>query len=322
MLRINQKFITNRLTVRQKVRLVQIRDRVRFRLKRLLHPSIAKETVCEDISPLFVLGSNRSGASLCTLMLSQHPDLEGIFGSDDIEHRVGESGHASNSVEANHIWSILNNPDHDLTLGENVLWGLPDFVSKLYIPSVGKTERAQLIHELRAVRKTDFIPLIDNNLNIFRIPLIKSLFPNAKFVLITRDYQSYIDSCSDKWSRDREVGIFASDSFIDSPHIGLHWFMINSIALYDLKKHAPDDYFLIKLEDLHGGKDNRAQIINNVFQFAGLESVELEDNVFRESLAHVLSTGDQVIDRINSLVGELIDYENALSHPSSDETTT
>jgi hypothetical protein len=98
--------------------------------------------------------------------------------------------------------------------------------------------------------------------------------------------------------------------------------MINSIALYDLKKHAPDDYFLIKLEDLHGGKDNRAQIINNVFQFAGLESVELEDNVFRESLAHVLSTGDQVIDRINSLVGELIDYENALSHPSSDETTT
>ena len=275
----------------------------------MLHPKIVNETRCDNLTPLFVLGSNRSGASLCTLMISQHPDIEGIFGGENTDHHLGRSGHASNQVEANHIWSILNNANHDLTQGENVLWGLPDFISKLYITSVPDTDRAQLIHELRAARKTDLMPLIDNNLNILRIPLIKSLFPRAKFVLITRDHQSYIDSCSHKWAKDREVGIFANDSFIAHPHIGLHWLMINSIALYDLKKYAPGDYFQIKLEDLHGSRAQRMKIINSVFEFAELKATDLDDNIFQESLAHVLSTGDQIIDKIDNLVEELINYE-------------
>ena len=184
-----RKVIGSSLSNRRKAKVRQSIDRSRFAMRTLIRAKSVNKLVCSGLAPIFVVGSNRSGASLCTLMLSKHPDIEGMFHQDPDSRLVAEDGHARNSVESDHIWRILNNPDHDLTQGENVLWGLPDFVSKLYIKTVPDTDKKQLIDELMAARKTDKPPLINNNLNILRIPLIKEIFPKARFVLVTRDYR-------------------------------------------------------------------------------------------------------------------------------------
>ena len=38
-----------------------------------------RETEDIDLTPIFIVGTNRSGTSMVTSLLSQHPDLEGIF---------------------------------------------------------------------------------------------------------------------------------------------------------------------------------------------------------------------------------------------------
>jgi len=322
LLRKIRKLIPDRIANKHKIKLAHLRERARFAARSLLHPGSVNSTVCHDLAPIFVVGSNRSGASLCTVMLSKHPRIEGIFEGEQTDHLMGQDGHSSNRVGANHLWGILSNPDHDLSQGENILWGLPSFISKIYVESVSNTDRKMLINQLLSLRKTGHVPLIMDSLNILRIPLIKQLFPNAKFVLVTRDHRSYIESCSDKWTKDREIGVFSPTSYIDHPHIGLHWLLINATGLYDLRKYAEGDYIHIKLENLHGDESTRIEAINRVFNFLNLEPMEIEDSSFDQSFAHVLSTDDQTIEVIDRLVCDLIEFERATTGNPSDPSLT
>lgn len=310
-----RKLVTDRLSDSRKGKLLQQRARARFALHKLLGKDSGNELVASTIAPIFVIGTNRSGASVCTLMLSKHPEIEGIFQGVETSHQIGASGHAANRVEANHIWRSLARPDFDITQGESILWGLPESISRVYIGSVSEGEKRQLIDELLAARATTKIPLVMNSHNVFRIPLIKGLFPEARFVLMTRDHESFIKSGKHKWTTDREVGVLGPDSYIDYPHIGLHWLLINAIALYDLKKYAPADYIHIKLQDLHGTAVERTEIINRVFGFLGLDSIEMLDDVFDDGFIFTRSEGSGEIDVLSLLVNNLFDYENGLDQP-------
>ena len=282
-------------------------------MRRLLGRDRANNSVASEIAPIFVIGTNRSGSSLCTLMLSKHPDIEGIFRSTETGHRIGADGHSYSGAEANHIWQGLIRLDYDITRGESVLWGLPESITKVYVGSVPEGERRQLVDELLCARSTSKIPLVMNSHNVFRIRLIKELFPKARFVYMTRDHKSFITSGKHKWTADREVGVLRSDSYIDYPHIGLHWLLINSIALYDLKKYAPKDHIRIKLQDLQGEESVRKGTINRVIDFLELDPMESPGGVFDDAFIFTHSQDTEEIDVLNDLVNNLFDYEHELT---------
>ena len=303
------RFITRKLTSRG------MRNRLRLVLRSLIyHVRIDRRHdigLAQRLAPIFVIGTNRGGTSLCSYIISMHPQVEGIFSGEE-GPRIHVDGHVSGYGESGHIWQSLNNPDHDIAEGEGFLFGLPSSVSKVYVRSASHALKVQLISELMSARATNNIPLIKLNHNLFRVPLIKELFPKARFVLITRGYRSYITSGKDKWGADREKGVISADSYIDYPHIGLHWLLANSIAFYDLKKYAKDDHVHIKLEDLHSEKSVRDEAISRVFRFLNLDPLEIPDAVFNDSYIYTRAESEADIDIINRLVGDLIDFETSL----------
>ena len=292
--------------LRSKVRLT-FHD-VSHRVKAYL---IDNREIARQISPIFVIGANRSGTSLCTQILSMHPEIEGIFDGPQ-SFSVQGDGHSSGFGEAHHIWQSLNNPKYDPRKGEGTLWGLPSFVSNIYVSSVSDRNKRQLINELIDARKTDKIPLIKWSHNVLRIPLIKELFPTARFVFITRDHKSHMESFMHKYKMATDLGNLSTGSHIDYPHIGLHWLLINTIASYDLRKYAKDDYIHIKLPDLHGEKTVRTGTMNQVFEFLNLEPIEVDDGVYDNPFIYMRSQNETDIDIISKMVGELIDYETSL----------
>ena len=66
-----------------------------------------------------------------------------------------------------------------------------------------------------------------------RLKLIKKIFPNAKKIILNiRSYKDFISSNLHKWSVDKRYSkIFNKNK----PDIGLHWYILNSIALYHLE---------------------------------------------------------------------------------------
>lgn len=311
-----REFVSKRLSSRRKQELRRLFHKSRFLIRTLIRASGVNRHVQSGLPVIFVLGGNRSGTSLCNYIISCHPAVELITNNKEA-FSIKADGHSSGYGEASHIWRSLIDPDYDATRGEGLLWALPSFISKLYVDSVSSVDKKRLIDELLAHRTSDRIPLVKANQNSLRIPLIKELFPKARFVLITRDYKSFIESGRHKWTKDIELLPGFADNHIDYPHIGLHWMMVNSIALYDLKKHAKEDYFHIKLEELQGERSVRLQAIEKVFRFLDLPPVEITDeSVFDSSYRHIRSKPDNDIDTINSLIDDLIDYESSLVHRS------
>ena len=241
-----------------------------------------------------------------------HQEIEGIFDGGPQAPSMAPDGHSMGYGEAGHIWRSLTPSNYDHGKGESALWGLPGYVSKFYTSSVSQRLRRQLINEVMDARRTNLIPLIKLNHNVFRIPLIKDLFPKARFVYISRDHKSYIESNKHKWARDIETGQSSPDSYVDYPHIGLHWLLINTITLYDLRKYAEGDYFHIQLQELQGEKQARVQVLDRMFTFLGLEPIEIDDGVFDSSFVYRQSEDESDIQSVSAMVDELIDFENSL----------
>ena len=310
------KLMVNRLSRHNEIKLVRLHKKITSNLRDLTRHHRKERTdsgqIAQRLAPIFVIGTNRCGASLCTLMLSMHPQIEGIFPDGPPGHRITNDGHASSGAEANHIWQTLNNPDYNVTKGEAMMWGLPSFISKIYVNSTSAANKRRLINELISARRTDNIPLIMNSHNVFRIALIKDLFPKARFILVTRDHKSFIESCKHKWTVDMEIGVVGPESYVDYPHIGLHWLLINTIALYDLRKHAGEDFIHVKLEDLQGEKSVRLETIGSILRFLNLEPVEVDDSVFDDAYIYLRSENESEIDTISRVVSDLIDFERSL----------
>lgn len=295
------------ITTRVKSRIRRLRERVKYGI-------VGKDNsrLAQDLRPIFVIGANRSGTSLCALSLSMHPELEGIF-DDNTPTRptIFSNGHTLGYAESTHIWRDLNKISENTAKGEGMMWGLPHVMSSLYVNSVGRADEKRLINELLSARSTSLTPLIKDQANVFRIPLIKKLFPKARFVFLSRDHKSFIESCKHKWEADRETGV-VPDRLVDVPHIGLHWLLVNTIALYDLKKYAPDDFIHLRLQDFQAEKSVRTAMLNRMFDFLDLDPIDIDDSLFSDDFIYVRSTDASHIDTVSELVEDLIDYELSL----------
>jgi len=202
------------------------------------------------MDPLFVIGANRSGTSLMTSLLSQHPEIEGIFKSDDIE------------VKNNHTLPYCDTPDELWNVHPNTfsshLWALPKHISTVYQePTVEEGIKLSFNAALDKYRKTDKIPLIKKPKCSLQIGLIKSVHPDAKFILMIRNIETYVVSCVHNW------GEHADD-------VKMHWHNIYSVALQDLKRYADGDYAIVNYEQLLN-ENSAAGMMDNLHGFIGVE---------------------------------------------------
>ena len=78
-----------------------------------------------------------------------------------------------------------------------------------------------------------------------RLKLIKKIFPKARIIFNIRSYKDFIRSNLNKNFNDKRFGKIFKD---EDPDIGLHWTIINNIALYQLEKYFKDNilFFFMK----------------------------------------------------------------------------
>lgn len=253
----------------------------------------------KQIEPVFVVGANRSGTSLITYILSQHPKLEGLFKTNKIS--IDDVGHIRGYCESGHIWTFLKVAYRKRKKNKQLpLWSLPNYLSTIYKNKVsGKFQCYLLVAAILKYRKTNKIPLIKDNYNTLRVGLIKQVFPKARFVFIYRESCNYITNGLHKWTYDKSGAPFN----YSEPRIGLHWYLVNTIALYDLETYAKNDYAVIKLEDINNDESICYKALDNL-----LHGIRLEQYYF--DLSEIRFNKGKQVDGIDMDPEKIIDLVN------------
>ncbi|WP_127717839.1 sulfotransferase [Halobacteriovorax sp. HLS] len=248
-----------------------------IKIKRLISLFFVKRVFKDisdvDFSPVFIIGTNRSGTSITSSLLSQHPQLEGLF-HGNITNKMGTNGHSIGFCESSHIWSFLEDTNSDFYTrsNEGALWGHPKHISKYYMDGNSKIFSSVILANLiQKFRKTKLDPLIKDQWNMLRIGFIKKYIPSARFILVYRDYEKYIKSCSHKWQQDK--------IHISTPNIGLHWLNLNNTAIFDLKKFASNEHAIIAYNDLFNDEEKVQCILNEALKKIGINSFQFDLSV-------------------------------------------
>ena len=199
----------------------------------------------KELSPVFVIGANRSGTSIITSVFSQHPDLEGIFGHTNLQY--DESGHSVGFCESMHIWPhLMPDPEERRPFGQLPYWALPGYLGLNYRNKIkSNREKNSLIWRMQRFRQTGKSPLLKDQFNTLRIGMIKDVFPRARFLLCWRSLEDFSARGIHKWANDN------SGTSFDLPFASFHWHMVNIIARYDLEIYFPGQYAVISLDELH-----------------------------------------------------------------------
>lgn len=259
------------------------------------------------LSPVFVIGGNRSGTSIVSLMLSQHADLEGLF-QDDAISRTLPSGHSIGFAESMHVWPSLLPDDRERTQrGQWPLWCLPEYLSGTYRNSAkSDREKLRLAWDVERLRGSANHPLIKDQFNTLRIGLVTDVFPKARFVLVSRQFEDFARRGIRKWAKDQHMQTSLNS---EEPRVSLHWHLINLIARYDLETYAPGQYTEIWLHELEESPESAQEALARVVKRLDLEDQEFDLGVLRprgsDSVENSLGSGveDDHFKSVRSMVG-------------------
>lgn len=277
---------------------VAVRDRLRQR-------STSLKRLQQELSPVFVIGANRSGTSIVSSILSQHPSLEGLFTST--EPGYDDEGHSIGFCESYHVWPSLIPADSERRRNNQwPLWSLPQYVSDTYRARArDNRERFALAWRVERLRESPKQPLIKDNFNILRIGLIKDVFPRARFVLITRRWRSFIERGSHKWTHDGSNTVLRTDL----PRVGLHGHLANLIARYDLETYARGEYAEIWLDTLQQGSELAREAFQKVLSTISLPPFEFDLRLIESHRSkhehNTVAPDDQAFE----LIREIVDFE-------------
>ena len=272
--------------------------------RKLAIPRTVKSLAEQQVAPVFVIGTNRGGTSVLSSLMSQHPDLEGLF-LGSLTPDLLESKHIHGFCESTHIWSWLVDPksDHIAENAAGSLWGHPKNFGQYYRDKPRSDKEALLlVNSIQKYRKTSKIPLIKDVMNILRIRLISTIFPDAKFVLIIREYSDYIKSCYHKWSDGRED---------KTASIGLHWLTLNNLAIYELERFAAKNYAIFKYKHLFDDKETLQSELRAVLTKLKLPQFEFRFDIL-DIKYRFLKSEVEGADTDFSLPMEIAKHENSL----------
>lgn len=124
-----------------------------------------------DYQPVILIGAGRSGTKVIRDVIGTHPEL-GIIPYD-----------------VNYIWRIGQKKDHDALLPSDL----------------DQKKKSIIISQFNKLAKDKPYLLEKTVSNCLRIPFIKAVFPDAKFIFLTRDGRDVVESVMRQWGETREL---------------------------------------------------------------------------------------------------------------------
>lgn len=250
-------------------------------------------SIKEDISKIpifFILGRGRSGSTLLRSMLDVNPNITIPFESRFVQYLYYKYGKVKNWNEEeiikfyNSLINCYETPDFDKELLKNELLNL---AGKANFSSLCKT--AYLC--IRSVFEKSAIRIIGdkNPRYTFFAKKLLDIFPEAKFIHLTRDY------------RDSTISFYNVKGMTsekkNAAFLAFRWKYYNREILKFKAKHT-SLFYTIKYEDLISFPENKLKEIciflgvdyhQNMMNFQGIIKQHIEKN--REEKFHQLHSG-------------------------------
>lgn len=215
--------------------------------------------------PIFMVSTNRSGSSLLSSLIRQHPDIKSLD-DDLITDEIKFDGDHTFGFSEDFIWQGLENfsSDHYNYIGEGFLWGHPKYLKDFYKEDYNfKNALKNEIYKSNSSQKRLFIK---HSFFSLRLKLIKKIFPNASVIFNIRSYKDFITSNIDKLKKS-----IYKDAFKDNkPDLGLHWLIINTICYYHLEKYFPGKYFIVNHEKFYDKQIDNQKFMDEITNFLNL----------------------------------------------------
>ena len=215
------------------------------------------------LKPIFIIACNRSGTTLLFRNLSSHPRLWSLYiESQDIFYR--------------------HYPIHE-KWGDTIFGNVPEKVRCDIINSFFKKTRNKEIfkdtfllnkipgkllqYPLTNLIKKPPIRIVEKTpANCFRIPALKQIFPDAKFIFMIRRGEDVVSSLMEGWKNWSKTGDdnfhFGKWHYLVPPDwqewktkslqeiCAFQWIESNLTAWKDLNTHCKEDFVIIRHEDI------------------------------------------------------------------------
>jgi Sulfotransferase family len=244
----------------------------RFEIVELTFPGITIE------KPVIIIGAPRSGTSLLFETLAVCPELWALAGES---HAAFEAPGAIPGERGNRLGAADADPDTREKTRVAFLAAVRDRNRRLYSMLTG-TERPDIV---RLLEKTPR--------NSLRIPFLKSLFPDCKFVFIYRQPHTNLASLLDRWYAPGPP-TYTIDGFDwkflmvpgwrglmsrPVPEIAaVQWAVANTFIVNDLAKLPREDWCSVRYEELVA---NPVAEITRICRFT---SVDMDGRVMDRSM--------------------------------------
>lgn len=226
--------------------------------------------------PIFVLGFPRSGTSVLRLKLSRHPQIV-IPPECSVISWFYNKYHAWRSVNTSSV--LLESFVRDLSSARK--W------------DTWKVDSQSLFSFLRARRPADYSSLMalvfrhygeyhgrnefrwgdKNNVHIKYVGLLKHLYPEAQFILLTRDIRAVYASIKSVESVSRN-NPYRPNFTLNPQRISDEWVSQNRAALVELDTLSPQQVIRIRYEDM---VRDSSSTFKDIFDFLDIQPDSIEE---------------------------------------------
>lgn len=283
--------------------------------------------------PVIILGCNRSGTTLLFKNLSQHPDVWSLYvESRDQYYRqypvddaagdrleVPPRPAAAEAIQADFFGAVANRE----RLRDSALFGwLP---GQLLRPPVSQVFKRP---PLRLVEKTPA--------NSLRVPFLKALFPDARFIFLIRRGEDVVSSLMEgwkNWTRKKHGDgpwQFSRWHYLVPPGwqdyrtrpleeiCAFQWVESNRIAWEDLNRTCPGEFLSLRHEDV---MDDPKTNYRRILDFAELPASRHLDRILARIKTRVFTTGGSAPreNKWRDLHGPEIERIQPLLRPLNDQ---
>ncbi len=211
-----------------------------------------------DLPMVFILSKGRSGTTLLQTMLDSHPEIIAPLESRFVAHfyqKYGSRTHWSiakkeeflndvlTSIKVAYFWDLDMNSLRERIdmLPENTTYGM--MCKQVYASRISPFKKG-----------TPKVIIDKNPIYSVLIPIIRKVYPDARFIQVVRDYRANVSSYF-KFQPNQTVR-----------NLGFKWNLYNS-KIENFKKSVPDKFYSLRYEDLVTEPE---RTMKDILEFLGL----------------------------------------------------